>query len=280
MKFGVMFANTGMGSTPDGAVELARTAEESGFESVWTVEHVLVPSGYRSAYPYDPSGKMAGGMEDFDLPDPLVWLTWVAAHTSTLRLGTGVLVLPQRNPAIVAKEVATLDRYSGGRVLLGVGVGWLREEFDALGVPFEGRGGRMDEYIEVMRALWTADRADHEGTYVTLRGAVSRPRPAQTSVPIVIGGHTTKAARRAGRLGDGFFPGKGSIEELRALFAEMRRAAEDAGRDPARIELTTGGGPPEHLKALADLGVARVVVPAMRPERLRRFGDEVIAAFG
>ena len=109
MKFGVMFANTGFGSSPQGATDIAQAAEAGGFDSLWTVEHVVVPSGYESQYPYDPSGKMAGGAEEFDLPDPLIWLAYVAARTTTIKLGTGILILPQRNPVITAKAVATLD---------------------------------------------------------------------------------------------------------------------------------------------------------------------------
>src|SRR3954449_10860991 len=116
MKFGLMFANTGMGSSAAGAIDLAQRAEAAGYESLWTVEHVVVPSGYESKYPYDPSGKMAGGAEAFDLPDPLIWLTWAAAKTDTIKLATGVLVLPQRNVVITAKEIATLDHLSSGRV--------------------------------------------------------------------------------------------------------------------------------------------------------------------
>src|SRR4249919_895440 len=122
MKFGLMFVNTGFGSYGSGAVDLATAAEAAGFESLWTVEHVVVPSGYESAYPYDPSGKMAGGMEEFDLPDPLIWLAFVAAATERIRLATGILIVPQRNPLVLAKEVASLDALSGGRVTLGVGV--------------------------------------------------------------------------------------------------------------------------------------------------------------
>ena len=160
MKFGIMFANTGHGASPAGAKAVAQAAEAGGFASIWTVEHVVVPSGYKSAYPYDPSGKMAGGAEEFDLPDPLIWLTWVAAHTSTVKLATGILIVPQRNPVVLAKELATLDHLSGGRMVLGVGSGWLAEEFAALGVPFDDRGKRLDEYVAVMRALWER-RQDH-----------------------------------------------------------------------------------------------------------------------
>ncbi len=138
----------------------------------------------------------------------------MAAQTTTLKLATGILILPQRNPAITAKEVATLDRLSGGRVILGVGAGWLEEEFRALDVPFEKRGLRLDDYIAAMRELWTEDEVDHDSEFVQWSKVISRPQP-EASVPIVIGGHTEVAARRAGRLGDGFFPGRGSPATLR-----------------------------------------------------------------
>jgi len=152
MKFGIIFANAGPRARAEDAVAMARDAEAAGFESIWTVEHVVVPAGYESEYPYSADGRMPGG-EDVDIPDPLVWLSWVGAVTTTLKLATGILILPQRNPVVLAKELATLDLLSGGRVMLGVGVGWLREEFDAIGVPFEERAARTDEYVEALRRL-------------------------------------------------------------------------------------------------------------------------------
>src|ERR1700722_11878179 len=161
MKFGIAFANTGPFVGPDQACDLARLAEKAGFESIWAVDHVVVPSGYRSRYPYDPSGRLPSG-EDAPFPDPLIWLAYVARATSTIRLATGILILPQRNPLVLANEVATLDHLSSGRVTLGVGIGWLKEEFEALGVPFEGRGERTEEAIAAMRALWSQDCATME----------------------------------------------------------------------------------------------------------------------
>ena len=277
MKFGIMFANTGPFVEEANAIALATTAEECGFESLWTVEHVVVPSGYTSTYPYDASGKMPGGQEDFDIPDPLIWLSYVAAVTKRIRLATGILILPQRNAVVTAKAVATLDKLSGGRVTLGVGVGWLKEEFEALGVPFERRGARTDDHIRALRALWGDDCSTYRGEFVSFENVYSRPRPAQGLVPIVIGGHTKRAARRAGELGDGFFPVKGSALELAELIRVAKAAARDAGRDPDALEITTGGGPSEHLRRMADLGVSRVTVPPMAPDGLRRFADEVIA---
>lgn len=287
MNFGLMFANAGPYADGDHAVTLARAAEEAGFESVWAVEHVVVPAGYESEYPYDKSGRMPGG-EDQPIPDPLVWLTWAAAATERLRIGTGILILPQRNPVVLAKEAATIDHLTGGRLMLGIGVGWLEEEFDALGVPFQGRGRRADEYVGAMRALWTQDEPAFSGEFVDFAGAKMWPKPVQEGgVPIVVGGHTDAAARRAGRLGDGFFPGRSKPETLEHLVGVMREAADEAGRDPETIELTAGGAvDPEGVKTYADLGVSRMIVPPLSfdpgdiRDTLLRFGDDVIAQVG
>lgn len=291
MKFGLMFANTGPFATREGAAAIATAAEDAGFESLWTVEHVVVPHDYKSQYPYDKSGRMPGG-ESTDIPDPLIWLAYVAAVTKEIGLATGILIVPQRNPLITAKEVATLDQLSGGRVTLGVGVGWLEEEFEALGVPFEKRGKRLDDYVAAMRALWSDDMATHHGEFTDFDDLIVRPRPQQSNVPIVIGGHSEAAARRAGRLGDGFFPARGSNQRLRELFDVMRKAATDAGRDADAIELTTGGAAafaPDPVAALAELeemGVSRVVIPPLARDAesiedvLAQFGQDVIAKVG
>jgi probable F420-dependent oxidoreductase len=259
MDVGIIFANIGGLAEAEGAQALAEACEAHGVDSVWTVEHVVVPAGYQSQYPYSRDGRMPGG-EDAAIPDPLVWLTWVAAHSSRLLLGTGVLILPQRNPAILAKEVATLDLMSGGRVRLGVGVGWLREEFEALGVDFERRGARTDEYIEALRELWSSDDPTYSGEFVSFERAKSYPKPPARSVPIVVGGHSEPAARRAGRLGDGFFPAK--HDRLGELIDVMHAAASEAGRDPSAIEVTTGAArDAQSHQRLVDLGVTRVVIP-------------------
>ena len=286
MQFGIMFANTGRGSTPDGAKAVVQAAEAGGFTTAWTVEHVVVPSGYESKYPYDKSGKMAGGAEDFDLPDPLIWLTWAAAHTTTLRLGTGILIATQRNPVITAKAVATLDRLSGGRVDLGVGVGWLEEEFNALGVPFAARGKRLDEYIDAIRALWTQDKASFHGDFVDFENCISRPRPTNGTVPIVIGGHTKAAARRAGARGDAFFPGSASAGEISELVDVMKATAAEHGRDGDAIPVyaMAMGKPGDELHAriesLAAAGVSQTIVPTYGPAVLARIGQDLVARFG
>ena len=264
MKFGIIFANAGPLGEPALATGLAQIAEEHGFESLWTVEHTVVPSGYESEYPYDDSGKMPGG-DEVSITDPLIWMTWVAAVTSRLRVATGILILPQRNPLTLAKELATLDVLSDGRVELGVGVGWLREEFDALGVPFERRGARTDEYVAALRALWSDGPTSFDGEFTSFRECNSYPKPVQSEgIPIVVGGHTEVAARRAGRIGDGFFPGRFRPDDLEPLLATMHASATEAGRDPDAIEVTAGGAfDIDGVKRFADLGVDRIVIPPL-----------------
>ncbi|MET0902741.1 MAG: LLM class F420-dependent oxidoreductase [Acidimicrobiales bacterium] len=288
MKFGVMFANVGPMAFAEGAIGIAQAAEEAGVESLWTVEHTVVPAGYQSAYPYSDTGKMPGP-DNSPIPDPLIWLAFVAAATSTIRLATGILILPQRNTITLAKEVATLDQLSGGRVELGVGVGWLEEEFEAIGVPFADRGRITDEHIAALRALWSQSPATFDGQWSRFADVFSEPSPKQPSIPITIGGHSKPAARRAGRVGDGFFPGRGDSEHLPALLDEMRKAAVDAGRDPDDIEITTGGngalgpGALDEVKRLEDLGVSRVIIPPLafdvegQRTAFAQYADDVIS---
>jgi len=261
VKFGIIFANVGPAVAPDYAAEMGRIVEESGFDSVWTVEHVVVPAGYESAYPYSPTGRMPGP-EESPIPDPLIWLAYMAACTSTIKLATGVLILPQRNPVVLAKEVATLDVLSKGRAIL---------------------GPRTDDHVHALRALWTQEVPSHRGPFVEFENAKMYPKPVNGTVPIVVGGHTRAAARRAGRLGDGFFPARTSPEELGGLLEEMRRAAKDAGRDPDAIEVTAGGVLDlDGVRRFADLGVQRIAVPPLGfdletlKQQLGNFADNVI----
>jgi probable F420-dependent oxidoreductase len=222
---------------------------------------------------------------DTPLPDPLIWLSFVAAATSSIRLATGILILPQRNPVVLAKSVATLDEISGGRVELGVGVGWLEEEFDALGIPFARRGARTEEYIAAMRALWDTDNAEFHGEFANFANASVNPKPTNGRVPIHIGGHSRIAAERAGRIGDGFFPGKGNIAELADM---VHQAAAAADRDPSSIEITYGDAaifgddPVGAVQELAAKGVNRVIIPSYMflsdtTAALAAFGERVIA---
>ncbi len=259
MKFGLRYCNTGRYVDPERAVELLQAGEAAGFESAWTVEHTVLPEGYESPYPYSPDGKIAGGANDIPLPDPLIWMAYVAARTSTIKLGTGILILPQHNPVITAKQIATLDVMSAGRILIGIGVGWLAEEFDALGVEFASRGARTDEYVAAMRVLWSDDAPTFSGEFVQFKGAYCRPQPVNGTVPIIVGGHSKAAARRAGRIGDGFFPARGISEDLLQL---ARTTASENGRDPDALEITASLPPNlEEIPALAALGVDRILVP-------------------
>jgi probable F420-dependent oxidoreductase len=271
MKFGILYANVTAADRVS-ALELAGAAEVFGYESLWTVEHVVVPKGYQSTYPYSKSGRMPGG-EEFDSPDPLVWLSFVAAATERIRLATGILILPQRNPIITAKQIATLDVLSNGRVTIGVGAGWLEEEFTAVGTPFADRGDRTDEAIRLMRTIWTEELVSFSGEFHSLEDVYVRPMPIQRPVPIVVGGHSKRAARRAGELGDGFFPAAADYEVLPGLIKLARQHAERSGRDPAELEITMGARPTgEWVEKFAAVGVDRMVIPAI-------IGVEMLEAF-
>ena len=264
MKFGLGFASS-VGIEGDVALDICRRAEAAGFESVWGGEHVILPTTIESRYPYTADGKIPA-LPDTPIPDPLIWLAFVAAAAPTLRLGTCILIVPQRNPLVLAKELATLDRLSDGRVELGIGVGWLREEFDALGVPWDRRGARNDEYIAAMRALWAGPHAEFHGEFVDFAPVTCSPRPVQARIPILVGGDTDAAIKRAVRLADGFFPGEGSAVRLAQLIGRLHAACEQAGRDPSTIEITAIFGaqmvdPVAGAQELAALGVHRAMVP-------------------
>ena len=286
MKFGIMFANVGPFGQPEQLAHLATSAEGVGVESLWTVEHVVVPVGYSAEYPYSDSGKMPGP-ENAPIPDPILPLAFCAAITQKIRLGTGILILPQRHPAYVAKEFATLDNLSRGRALAGIGIGWLHEEFAALGIPFKERVGRTEESIAAIRSLWKEKPEPFDGRYYKWPLLESNPKPVQAGgVPIVVGGHTVGAARRAARLGDGFFPARGDAARMAELIEVVRKECAEVGRDPAEIEITCGADvrDPDAIKRLRDLGVSRVVTgpPGFDPDTVTKGLDalgEVIAAF-
>jgi probable F420-dependent oxidoreductase len=249
---------------PEWMAAFARHVEACGFESIVAVEHTVLMTEYASVYPYDESGRVELAA-DCPVPDPLDLLAFLAAHTDRLGLATGVLVLPNHHPVVLAKRVATLDALSGGRVRLCVGMGWLKEEIEACGAQFTSRGRRADEQIEVMRLLWDerTEGASFHGEFFEFDHAACYPKPVGR-VPIHIGGHSTAAARRAGRLGDGFQPLGVGGARLTELVGIMRDEAERAGRDPNALELSLG-----HLvtkidddraEKLAQLGADRIVL--------------------
>ena len=285
MKFGLMYANAGPFAYPEGLTNLARTAEAAGVESLWTVEHVAIPVGYKSTYPYDPSGKIPAP-DSMPIPDPLLWLASAAAVTKTIRLATGILILPQRHPLYVAKEVASLDVLSGGRVILGIGVGWLEEEFQALGIPFEDRGSRTAEAVRAIRSLWKDEPEAFEGKFFRWPPLQSHPKPIQKpGVPIVVGGHTPLSARRAARYGDGFFPGVADVEQLKAIIQTLRDECKKIGRRPEEVEISAGrvGVDVDSVRRYQDLGVSRIMIPppAFDPDGIRQglgeLADKVIS---
>ena len=298
MKLGLFGVNVGAGTTPHRARATAVLAEELGLESLWALDHVVMPSGYETKYPYHESGKMMGGAEEVDIADPLTWLAFAAAVTDRIKLGTGVIVLPQRNPVVLAKQAASLDVLSGGRLLLGVGVGWLAEEFAAVGVPFTDRGRRHDDYVEAMRALWRDTKASAHNTYTNFDNAISLPQPSNRAVTVVIGGRSNRSARRAAEIGDGYFPSITEPEQLSPLLDIMNAEAQRLQRDPAEIEVTVPypGDPAELtaaargetaaldritalLRQFADSGVSRTLLAGVAddalPPLLKHLGDRV-----
>ena len=285
MKFGLAFASS-VGTDQGSALELCRLAEAVGFDSVWGGEHVVRPDRIESPYPYTADGQMPGE-PDTPIPDPLIWLAYVAAAAPRVRLGTCILIVPQRNPVVLAKELATLDHLSGGRVELGIGVGWMKEEFDVLGIPWERRGARTDEYIAAMRALWAGPHAEFHGEFVDFEPVTCSPRPVQESIPILTGGDTPAAIRRAALYADRYFPGTTNPEELQTRVLDLSAAAEEQGRDPASIAVDAIFGPQmmdpvAGVEQFEKLGIARAMVPAFffagpgGNDRLAEFAEKVV----
>jgi probable F420-dependent oxidoreductase len=257
MELGVMGLNAKATLGPVETARLARRAEELGYRSWWVGEHVVLPSPRVPDAPMEPTDPIL---------DPLVHLAYVAAVTERLELGTGIVILPQRNPLVLAKQVASLDVLSGGRLLLGVGAGYLEPEMTAVGVPMSERGGRTDEYLDAMRALWTQPAPSYQGRYVAFDGVDAHPRPVQKDGPrIVIGGHSPAAFRRAVARGHGWFGNGDGPDDLVVHLAGLEKAAAEVER-PARLgrlEITflqLSSVDADTARRYADLGVDRLVV--------------------
>jgi probable F420-dependent oxidoreductase len=272
MKIGVVLpAELGRTAEPEWVSAFAARAEALGYDEISVVEHSVVIADTASTYPYAPDGR-SPLPDDCPLPDPLELLAFVAARTERLGLATGVLVLPNHHPVVLAKRLATLDRLSGGRLRICLGVGWMREEIEACGGDFDHRGALADEAIAAMRALWrdaSAAGASFDGTRYSFARAHSWPKPVQPGgVPLFIGGHSKAAARRAGRLGDGFQPLGLAGDDLAAAIATMRAAAREAGRDPSDVELvlgaTLGRVDAERVEKAAEQGAGRLLLSVSR----------------
>jgi len=290
VKIGLIFVNAGPFSEPEPFRTLATHAEATGFESLWSVEHVVIPDGFKSPYPYTASGKLSV-TDDVALPDPLMHLAFAASITTKIKFGTAVMILPQRSPLYVAKELASLDRLSNGRMLLGIGSGWLAEEFEALQLDWKKRGLMTDEAIQSIHALWRDNPSSFHGKYFNFGPVRSLPKPVNPrGVPILVGGHSPAAVRRAARFGDGFFPAVGELkglsweidaaamERLRALLDDLKTECNKIGRNSAELEISCiGPADLDTLKKLRDLGVARVTIgpPAFTSDELKRGLDKI-----
>ncbi len=263
MKIGIVPINVGM-KDHERVAGLVKKAEEVGLESVWTFEHVIVPETYESRYPYDPRGKMAATPETSFI-DPLIAIAFAAAHTSTIRFGTGVNILPQANPLFMAKQVASLDVVSGGRLMLGIGTGWLREEYQALGATFERRGARFDDYLTAMKKVWSGEVVEHKSDFIDWSGFKSHPTPLQKPhPPLIIGGSTPPALRRVVEHGDGWFAPSAGVDNLKPQLETLRKLAREAGRDPETIEISAmwpyGSEGVASISQYEDLGVSRLIL--------------------
>ena len=306
MGLGCVYPNRGVMATPEHLVRFGQQAEALGFETIWTSDHIVVPTAVRSPYPYHPTGQMPFIPTEPYL-EPLIVMTYLAASTQRIRLGTSVLILPYRNPIFTAKALATLDVLSRGRITLGVGVGWMEEEFKALGLEtYARRGAYSDECIRIFRTLWTEDNPAFQGEFHQFADIKCEPKPVQVGgIPIWVGGHTPQAIRRAARLGNGWQPivqrppADLPPDELRQNIAALREIAEASGRDPQSISIALGAsvqftdqastgmfsGSPEQIaegmRRYQDVGVQdfRLDFPTASPDgmlqAMERFAAEV-----
>jgi probable F420-dependent oxidoreductase len=268
MRLGLHALGIGSGARRDAIDAVAAGAEAAGFATLWAGEHVVMVDEPVSRYPYAADGRIAVPAEA-DWLDPLIALSFAAAATRRIGLATGVLLLPEHNPVIVAKQAASLDVLSGGRLWLGVGVGWSREEFDALGVPFARRGARTAEYVAAMRALWRDEVATFAGEFARFESIRVNPKPRRGRIPIVVGGNSDAALARAAGWGDGWYgfnlPDLDAVRERVAVLHARTRAA---GRDPAALEIAVAlaGTGEADVAALADAGVTQLVLVAAPPD--------------
>ena len=240
---------------------LAKRAEEMGFESLWVPEHPVLPVEMSTPWPGSADGVLPKVYAD--VVDPFIALARASAVTTNLKLGTGICLLPERNPLLLAKEVATLDMYSGGRFLFGIGAGWLKEETEIMGGDFPHRWTQTHEAVEAMKQLWTTTKSEYHGRYYDFPPVYSFPRPVQRPhPPVLLGGMAPNVLKRVVAWGDGWFPNRVTPQEVARGRATLDELAEAAGRDPASIEISIFGKPadPDELKRFEDAGAVRVAV--------------------
>ena len=268
MKIGVYLPQVGPGGTRENMLECAAAVEECGFDSIWVFDHVVLQKEQESAYPYAADGRLAIP-PTVDFLEPLTTLAFVAAATSRVELGVGVLVLPMRQPVLHAKIMASIDKLAGGRFILGAGVGWWKEEFEALSVPFERRGRRMDECLELLHQCWTREYVDFQGEFYKVVDWACNPKPARP-IPVWLGGRSDQQLRRVGERADGWMANPAMLDTLRDDFARARDHAAAAGRDPERLTLAINrvaalsasdqGEAAKTLDHMRELGVHHAVV--------------------
>ncbi len=280
MQLGLHAIGIGTGARREVIDAVAAAADACAFATLWAGEHVVMVDRSQSRYPYAQDGQIAVPPAA-DWLDPLVALSFAAAVTRRIRIATGVLLLPEHNPVLLAKQAASLDLLSGGRLTLGVGVGWSREEFAALGVPFAARGRRADEYVSAMRVLWRDDVASFQGRWVSFDAVRVNPKPVrERSIPIVVGGNSDAALRRVARLGDGWYGfNLTGLEEVRERVGTLRELCQEHGRDvrELRIAVSVDGAVPEDAAVLAGSGVSELVLVEAPPEDPRAVADWVAA---
>jgi probable F420-dependent oxidoreductase len=268
MKIGFFCIGAGLSADPEIISLIATRSEACGYHSLWAPEHIVLLDRYASKYPYTQDGVMPFSTMEVDLLDPFLALSYAAAVTRRIRLGTGICLVPERQPLIMAKEVASLDKLSGGRFDFGIGIGWLREEFEALQVPWARRAQRTRDYIAAMQACWTQDVSSHNGEFTAFEAVRSYPKPVQRPhPPLIFGGESEAALKRVGEIGDGWWGVNVTVDAARQHLAAIRRYAEAAGRDPAGLSyaVSTGIGIPvslDEVRRLADIGVDQVIVGA------------------
>jgi probable F420-dependent oxidoreductase len=264
MKIGLFAPFGNPYASPEYVRALGEGAEQRGFDSIWVAEHVVLFDDYESQYPYADSGKFPLSGES-GLFDPFIALTYLAACTTTIRLGTGICLLPQRSPVYTAKEAATLDYVSNGRLDLGVGVGWLREEFEALDVPFEHRGSRARAYVDVLKTLWCDSVSQHESEFYSLKPTRQFPKPVQQPYPpIHFGGESDAALRRVADVGQGWYGFGMEPGELKERIARLKELLEKRGRTLDDVEISVcpymRPATPELIESYREAGVDRVIL--------------------
>lgn len=276
MRLGLHALGIGVGAQRAVIDAVAVAAERHGFATLWAGEHVVMVDQPTSRYPYSADGRLAVPAAA-DWVDPLIGLSFAAAVTTTIGLATGVLLLPEHNPVLVAKQAATLDRLSGGRFTLGVGIGWLREEFDALGVPFERRATRTAEYVAAMRVLWRDDIGSFAGEFVNFEHVRANPIPVRDRrIPIMVGGNSDAALRRVVDWGDGWYGfALADVAAVADRVALIRRRCSETGRDLRELRLAVAlqDRRDTDIEALAELGIDELVIVAEPPDDVAAIPD-------